>query len=377
MDEITSMALAKDLEQRFASAAEFLEAMRSPVGVGAAADEDEDVELEPAAAASQAPAHEGMQPEPIAAQATATATMAVPPDPNRWWTFYQGTTLVASARFAKVYRGIHRQTGETHAIKHLQTVRPLDVSGPDQTPSNMDAARRLFLTEMHILQALSEETEPVPGIVRMVQAYRGDERNLAYAMPFLPETLGQRVERTGAMPARAALAAAVGIADALAALHERQVVHRGVNANSVMFSDDDEVVLGGFDRACRLSDRGPMLLLERELHSSAASPLHVLGDVRFLSPEQCRGEDFDQRTDTYALGCLLYFMLAGEGPFSRTDPMQTMMDHVSSEVPRLRDAGVDMPGDVQNIIDRALAKSPHDRYASITEMREAIALQIG
>jgi hypothetical protein len=56
--------------------------------------------------------------------------------------------------------------------------------------------------------------------------------------------------------------------------------------------------------------------------------------------------------------------------------MQTMMDHVSAEVPRLRDAEVDVPADIQSIIERALAKSPGDRYASVTEIREAIAVQV-
>lgn len=377
MDDLTSVALAKDPEERFATAEQFLDAMRSPVGVAAGGGEAEEDELQPAAAHSAGAPRDGVQAEPMAAQATLTSTITAPPDPNRWWTFYQGTSLISTARFAKVYRGTHRQTGETHAIKHLQTARPLAMGGVEPAPTNAAGAKRLFLTEMHMLQGLSEEAEPIPGVVPMVQAYRADERNLAYAMPFLGETLAQRIERTGPMPARAALAAAVGVADALAALHQRQIVHRNVSANSVMFGDNDEVRLGGFDRACRLSDRGPMLLLERELHSRATSPLHVLGDVRFLSPEQCRGEDFDERADIYALGCLLHFMLAGEAPFNRTDPMQTMMDHVSSPAPRLRDIGVAVSGEVQSVIDRAIAKSPRDRYASVADMREAIALQMG
>ncbi len=376
IDDLASVALAKDPEERFASTGEFLEAVRQPATVSAGAEEAEEDQLEPAATQAHASPTDATQPELKAEQVTTASTVAVPPDPNRWWTFYQGTALIAPARFAKVYRGVHKQTGETHAIKHLQTARPLATGGAQPTPSNAHAAKRLFLTEMHILQVLSEEPEPIPGIVQMVQAYRADERNLAYAMAFLPETLAQRIQRTGPMPARTALAAALGIADALAALHEREIVHRNVSANSVMFAANGEVRLGGFDRACRLTDRGPMLLIERELHSGAASPLHVLGDVRFLSPEQCRGEDFDESADVYALGCLLHFMLAGEAPFNRPDPMQTMMDHVSSEVPRLADIGVAVSGDVQTVIDRALVKSPRERYARTTDMRDAIALQM-
>jgi serine/threonine protein kinase len=375
MDELVAAALAKDPEERFASAQEFLEALRSPAQVAGSEEESEEAELQPAAAQAATAVDDGTQAAP--AQAAAASGVMLPPDPNRWWTFYQSTALMAPARFAKVYRGIHRQTGETHAIKHLQTLRPLAVgSAAELAPSTAEGARRLFLGEMHVLQALSEEGEPIPGIVPMVQAYRADERNLAYAMPFLNGTLGQRIERMGPMPMRTAFGTIVAVADALAQLHERQIVHRNVSPNSVMFGDEDELRLVGFDRACHLSDRGPMLLIERELHTGAASPLHVLGDVRFLSPEQCRGEDFDQRTDIYALGCLLFFVLAGRAPFSRSDPMQTMMDHVSAEVPRLRDAEVDVPADIQSIIERALAKSPGDRYASVTEIREAIAVQV-
>ncbi len=376
MDDIVALALAKDPEERFASAADFAEALTSPVDVAAGeAPEPQAADTpEPAAATAPAPTLLGTPPEYLAAQEVPAAP-AVPPDPSRWWTFYHGTALVAPARFAKVYRGIHRQTGETHAIKHLQVPRTLGVpTGPGD--AQVHAAKRLFLTEMHVLQALSEESEPIPGIVPMVQAYRADDRNLAYAMPFFPETLAERIERLGAMPAPTALSVASAVADALVALHERQIIHRNVSPHSLMFGDEEEVSLGGFDRACYLGDRGPMLLTERELHSAAVSPLQVLGDVRFLSPEQCRAEDFDQRADVYALGCLLYYMLAAKAPFDRADQMQVMMDHVSGEVPRLRDLGVAVTGEVQDIIDRALAKSPHERHPSVSDMREAIAQQM-
>jgi serine/threonine-protein kinase len=114
-----------------------------------------------------------------------------------------------------------------------------------------------------------------------------------------------------------------------------------------------------------------MLLAEREAQSASHAPTDAIGDPRFLAPEQCRGEEFDVRTDVYSLGCLLYYLLTASAPFERSDPIQVMLDHLSSAPPRLRDWGLVVAPKTQELLDRALAKSPADRYPDVETMLRA------
>jgi serine/threonine protein kinase len=361
MDHVVARALAKDPRERFTSAEEFAAALQPFV---AAPPRPAPV----AAGSDAAPA----PPAPAAPIPPAGPAPTGPPDPNRWWTFYESTALLAPARFAKVYQGVHRLTGEHHAVKQLRAPHPAETTEDEQAARTAEAVRRLFLNEMHLLQSLAEEPAPVPGLVRMVQAYRGDARSPAYAMPLLAETLADHITRTGALPEHEALSVAREIGTALASLHQRGIVHRNLSPKSVLFTSEGRACLAGFDRACRLAERAALLAAEREVHVGSASPVDAMGDIRFVSPEQCRSEDFDPRTDIYSFGCVLWYLLTGWAPFERPDPLQVMLDHLSTPPPRLHDWGVPASFETQKVLDRALAKSPADRFAGLDEMLAAL-----
>jgi len=363
MDHLVLTALVKDPADRFASAADFADALRGFLGLPARP------HPQPGPPGELQPALPFPEPDPLP---PSRSSPPQPPDPDRWWTFYDDTALLGSARFAKLYRGVHRLSGEPHAIKQLDAPPATGLATSESTAKAAEAVHRLFLNEMHLVQALSEEPEPVPGIVRLVQAYRADDIAPAYAMPLLAETLAARLARTGPLAEAAALALIRRIGRALEQLHRRGIVHRNLSPLSVMFAPDGEVCLGGLDRACRLVERDPMLLTEREIHASAASPSEAMGDIRFLSPEQCRSGEFDQRTDVYSLGCLLCYLLTGWAPFERPDPLQVMLDHLSTPPPRLAEWGVSISAVTQQALDRALAKSPDERFDTVDDMLAAL-----
>ncbi len=363
MDHLVLRALAKDPAERFPSAADFADALRSFLGLAT------QPQPKPAPLGQVPPTLPFAEPEPVP---SFEASPSEPPDPNRWWTFYQDTALLGEARFAKLFRGVHRLSGEHHAIKQLQAPHATGLATSELAARSAEAVRRLFLNEMHLLQSLSEESEPIPGVVRMAQAYRADERAPAYAMPLLAETLAARLARTGPLTEGAALALTRQIGAILAALHQRGIVHRNLSPQSVMFNQSDDVCLGGFDRVCRLTEGGPMLLTERDIHAGAGSPVEAMGDMRFLSPEQCRSEEFDQHTDVYSLGCLLCYLLTGWAPFERPDPLQVMLDHLSTSPPHLTEWGVPISVETQQVLNRALAKSPAERFTTIHDMLTAL-----
>jgi len=356
IDDLVLWALAKDPSQRPHSAADFVRRLRE-VGPGV-----EEVEAEWA----EEGVHVGEGPVSL-------ETAPGPPDPTRWWTSYHELTLVANGRFARVYRGSHRQSGAWHAVKHLQVPRAASTAEGLKSARAAQAILKLFENEMHLLQSLSEADPPVTGITTMLQAYRADETSPAYAMLPMEENLAARLQREGPLPEGEAVQAFVSLAQTVATLHERGIAHRGLSPRSVMFDRAGRIVLGGFDGACRLSERGALLLAEHEVQQATRSPLYVLGDARYLSPERCRGEEFDERTDVYSLGALLFFMLTGVAPFDRVDEMQIMLDHVSSPPPRVRERGVEVAPRTQEVIDHALAKSPGARFPSATEMVSALA----
>jgi serine/threonine protein kinase len=356
LDEAVLSALAKDPADRPSSASTFADALE-PFAATRPRD------AAPVGTLSPEIPQEGVAPAPAPPE---------PADPRRWWTYYDGLERVTTGRWARIYRGRHRPSGELHAIKHLQVASAIDSTEGLKDARAAQAAWRLFQGEMRTLQWLSELQPSVPGLVPLREAYRAEEGHPAYAMPLFPECLGMRIERQGPLPEPEAVMLLMALAQTVGRLHDAEVAHRGISPRSVLLSADGQPHLGGFDTACRLTDQGPLLLAEREVQQTAAPPSATLGDVRFLSPERCRGEAFDHRTDIYSLGALLFYLLVGDAPFSRPDEMQVLLDHVSTPPPRLRACGVAASSVVQEVIDCAMAKAPEQRFSSTVALCSAL-----
>jgi hypothetical protein len=94
----------------------------------------------------------------------------------------------------------------------------------------------------------------------------------------------------------------------------------------------------------------------------------VIGTPSYMSPEQVRGDDLDGRSDVYALGVILFEMLAGHGPFHASTPMSVALKHLSDPVPSIRSLRPDLPADVESILNKALAKDKERRYATASEL---------
>jgi serine/threonine protein kinase len=145
---------------------------------------------------------------------------------------------------------------------------------------------------------------------------------------------------------------------ALQAAHEIGLIHRDIKPSNLMLTQDGHVKVADFGLA----------KIEASDATMHTQPGTILGTPAFMSPEQCRGDQVDLRTDLYSLGCTYYAILTGKPPFEAPSSMQVMFAHCSAPIPDPRAMNIDAPEGVVEILQKALAKNPEDRYATAKAM---------
>jgi tRNA A-37 threonylcarbamoyl transferase component Bud32/tetratricopeptide (TPR) repeat protein len=188
---------------------------------------------------------------------------------------------------------------------------------------------------------------------------------LYYVMPFVEgESLADRLKREGQLPVEDAVQLAREVAEALAYAHEEGVIHRDIKPANILL-ERGHALLADFGIAQAKAGAD-----ETKLTGIGMS----LGTPSYMSPEQIAGNrEVDGRSDQYALGCVLYEMLAGHPPFEGADIQTVMRQHLAAEVPNVTGARAAVPSGVAKAIHRALAKTPADRYRTVAEFEKALA----
>jgi hypothetical protein len=155
------------------------------------------------------------------------------------------------------------------------------------------------------------------------------------------------------------------IGSALDAAHERGLVHRDVKPANVLL-DRDHAYLTDFGLTKRVDGE-----------SSMTGTGRWVGTLGYIAPEQIRSEPVDARTDVYALGCLLHYMLTGESPYRRDTDEATLFAHLNDPPPAAHVQAPDVPPELSTVIQRALAKDPADRYPSAGDLGAAALAAVG
>jgi len=198
-----------------------------------------------------------------------------------------------------------------------------------------------------------------PHIVPLLDSGESVGGPLWYAMPYIEgESLRDRLEREHQLPLPDALRITREVASALDYAHRRGVIHRDVKPENILLGRDGQALLADFGLA-----RDLINVVEptgqRRLTDSGVS----LGTLEYMSPEQTAGtRDLDARTDVYALGCVLYEMLAGEPPFTGATPQALVARRLVERPLPLRAVRDWIPESVEHAVDIALARAPADRF---------------
>jgi serine/threonine-protein kinase len=177
---------------------------------------------------------------------------------------------------------------------------------------------------------------------------------LWYTMPYVEgESLRQRLLREKRLPLVEALRIARDVLAALAYAHERGIVHRDIKPENILL-EGGEAVLADFGIAHAVSAAGS----ERLTRTGVA-----VGTFTYMSPEQASGEEaIDGRSDLYSLACVLYECITGEPPFTGPNPQSIIAKHLTAPPPPVISADGTVPPSVVQALDKALAKTPSERF---------------
>jgi hypothetical protein len=219
--------------------------------------------------------------------------------------------------------------------------------------------RARFQLESRIAASISH-----PNVITIFHAGE-DAGELFITMQYIEGSdLGGLIVRNGTLDERLAGRIFGQVASALAAAHDRGLVHRDVKPGNVLLAGEDSrthAFLTDFGLTKRLSARSGM---------TATGVL--VGTIDYIAPEQVEGRRLDARTDVYALGCVLFHALAGRIPYPRDTDMAKLYAHTMSEPPSLREAMPGVSAQLEAVVRRAMAKRPDDRFQTADELGVAI-----
>ncbi|XXX77652.1 protein kinase [Sorangium sp. So ce134] len=263
---------------------------------------------------------------------------------------YQILRTIGSGGIGHVFAAVHRHMGQEVALKVLS----LESAGDPRLVAR-------FIQESRALAQLQH-----PGIVRVRHFDKLDDGTAYLAMERVDGiTLRAWIQQQdGPVPIEAALAICRQIADAMVEVHAKNIVHRDLKPENVLLVQDAAAPLG---LQPKVVDFGiakvppPASDARSDTHVQTAAH-DVLGSSAYMAPEQCtRALEVTDRADVYALGVVLFELIAGKPPFDATDDVELLYHHVRTSPPRLRDRVANVPASLSTFVSSMLAKAPEQR----------------
>ena len=207
-------------------------------------------------------------------------------------------------------------------------------------------------------EALSASSLAHPNIVEMYDV--GEDDGTYYIVMEYVEgkTLKQLLKKRGSLTLSEAIDIMSQLTDGMAHAHDSYIIHRDLKPQNIMIKDDGQI---------KITDFGIAMALNATQLTQTNS---VMGSVHYLPPEQASGKGCTIKSDIYSMGIIFYELLSGSLPFRGENAVEIALKHMREPLPSLREENDAIPQSIENIIRRATAKNPKNRYESAREMHE-------
>ena len=205
-------------------------------------------------------------------------------------------------------------------------------------------------------EALSVSNLSHPNIVEVYDVGEEDG-NYYIVMEYIEgKTLKQLLQKRGALTLTEVIDIMSQLTDGLAHAHEAYIIHRDIKPQNIMIEDNGRIKITDFGIAMALNS------------TQLTQTNSVMGYVHYLPPEQANGKGATVKSDIYSLGILMYELLTGSVPFKGDTAVEIALKHMKEKIPSVRKQNPTIPQSVENIILKATAKNPKNRYDSVREM---------
>lgn len=252
---------------------------------------------------------------------------------------YEILEVLGTGGMAVVYKARCHRLNRLVAIKILRAEYTQD-----------EEFRRRFHAESQAVAMLSH-----PNIVSIYDVSSSNDADYIVMELIDGITLKQYMEKKGVLNWKETLHFAIQIAKALDHAHSRGIIHRDIKPHNVMVLRNGSV---------KVTDFG----IARVMSESNTLTKEALGSVHYISPEQAKGGRVDNRSDLYSLGVVMYEMMAGRPPYDGESPVAVAIQHINGKATMPSVLNPNIPGGLEQIIVRTMARNPADRYATASAM---------
>ena len=205
-------------------------------------------------------------------------------------------------------------------------------------------------------EALSVSNLSHPNIVEVYDVGE-DDGNYYIVMEYIDgKTLKQLLQKRGALTLTEVIDIMCQLTDGLAHAHEAYIIHRDIKPQNIMIEDNGLVKITDFGIAMALNS------------TQLTQTNSVMGSVHYLPPEQANGKGSTVKSDIYSLGILMYELLTGSVPFKGDTAVEIALKHMKEKIPSVRKQNPTIPQSVENIVLKATAKNPKNRYDTVRDM---------
>lgn len=207
-------------------------------------------------------------------------------------------------------------------------------------------------------EALSASSLAHPNIVEMYDV--GEDDGIYYIiMEYIEgKTLKQLLKKRGSLTLSEAIDIMLQLTDGMAHAHDSYIIHRDLKPQNIMIKDDGQIKITDFGIAMALNS------------TQLTQTNSVMGSVHYLPPEQASGKGSTIKSDIYSMGIIFYELLSGSLPFKGDNAVEIALKHMRDPLPNLREINPAIPQSIENIILKASAKNPKNRYEDAREMHE-------